>query len=183
MRFKIKHENFATIIVCLVFTVIAFLFLFLFAGWYLALWVWTGCMTVVSISAVIYFIGQLMGTAIIINDRTIIIRYIIRRKKIAVHEICDLDIEKYSRYRPGNRYRRSYTEYRMRMTINLISGKKLVLTDRATAVKGSILFKSYEEVPDEEVNLHKAYLAIRQRCIKYNNWQVAETAESDLSIS
>ncbi|MBQ8410738.1 MAG: hypothetical protein IJX15_03285 [Ruminiclostridium sp.] len=181
MKFKIKHENPATIIVCFVSIILAFLILFIFSSWDIALFIWIGGMGVGSIAAAIYFIEQLVGTAIIINDRTIIIKHLIRRKKISVQEICDIDIEKYKRYRSGGRYRRSYTEYRMRMTINLLSGK-LVLTDKATAVRNHFLSYEYEEIPDEEVNLHKAYLAIRQRCIKYNNWQVSETENPDSSI-
>ena len=131
-----------------------------------------------------FFIEQAVGVTIVVEDKTIIVKYLIRRKKIAVQNICNINAEKYKRYRKGNKYRRGYTEYRMRMTIELLSGKKLVITDRATAVRNEGIFRSaqYEEVPDEEVNLYKAYMAIRQRCIKYNGWQTAETADSDFPI-
>lgn len=176
MSFKIKHENFTNLIVCTVSTLLFFLILFFDFG--IILWGSIICWTVTGISAVLFFIEQIVGTAIVIEDRTIIIKYFIGRKKIAVEEICNLDIERYKRYRRGHG---AYTEYRLRMTINLLSGKKIVLTDKATGIKGAkgFLFSNYEEIPDEEVSLYKAYLAIRQRCVKHNNWQLNEPTSPD----
>lgn len=184
MTFKIKHENSTNLLVCLFSTLIAFLVLFAFPKETFSLFVWLIGMNIAGICVVFYFIEQAVGVTIVIEDKTIIVKYLIRRKKIAVHNICSLDIEKYKRYRKGNKYRSGYTEYRMRMAMELLSGKKLVLTDRATAVINEGVFHTrYEEIPDEEVNLNKAYLAIRQRCIKYNNWQVPETENADLPIT
>lgn len=171
--------------VCLFSVVIAFLVLFAFPEETISLFIWIGGIAIAHISAILYFVEQAVGTTIVIEDKTIIIKYIIRRKKIAVRNICNLNIEKYKRIRPGNRYRRGYTEYRMKMTMELLNGKKLVLTDRATAViKGGLLqLAEYREVPDEDVNLYKAHAAIRQRCIKYNGWQTSETENADLPVA
>ena len=184
MSFKIKHENSINLMVGLFSILIAFLVLFAFPKETFSLFVWIIGMGISVICAIFYFIEQAVGTTVVIEDKTIIVKYLIRRKKIAVQNICNINAEKYKRYRKGNKYRRGYTEYRMRMTIELISGKKVVLTDKATAVinEGIFLSARYEEIPDEEVSLYKAYMAIRQRCIKYNGWQIAETTESDLPI-
>ncbi|MBO5377410.1 MAG: hypothetical protein J6A41_03385 [Ruminiclostridium sp.] len=184
MSFKIKHENSINLMVGLFSILIAFLVLFAFPKETFSLFVWLIGMNISGICAIFYFIEQAVGTTVVVEDRTIIIKCLLRRRKITVQDICNINAEKYKRYRKGNKYRRGYTEHRMRMTIELLSGKKIVLTDKATAVRNEGLFGSaqYEEIPDEEVSLYKAYMAIRQRCIKYNGWQIAETPESDLPI-
>lgn len=178
MVFKIKHEKRSILIAALVFTLLFFLFLFIGLGPFL--WALLACGAASGISALLYFIEQAVGTAIVIEDRTVTIKHFLGWKKIAVESIYNLDIERYKRYRRGHGH---YTEYRMRLTINLLSGKKLVLTDKAMAVNSAagFLLSRYEELPDEEVELYKAYLAIRQRCVKYNHWQVNEAVNSDLS--
>lgn len=174
MVYKIKHEKKGILIVGLISLLLFYLFLFL--NWGMSLSVALVCMAVAVVFAILYFVEQIVGTAVIIEDRMVIIKYFVGRKKIAVEEIAYLDIEKYKRYRRGNAM---YTEYRMRMTINLLSGKKIVLTDKACAIKGvmGFLLSNYEEIPDEEVALYEAYLAIKQKCVKYKNWQ-----SSDITI-
>lgn len=178
MVFKIKHEKRSILIAALVCTLLFFLFLFI--GLVPFLWASSACGAIAGICALLYFIEQAVGTAIVIEDRTIIIKHLLGWKKIAVESIYNLDIERYKRYRRGHGH---YIEYRMRLTINLLSGKKLVLTDKAMAVNSvaGFLLSRREELPDEEVELYKAYLAIRQRCVKYNHWQVNEAVNSDLS--
>lgn len=181
MSFKIKHENSINLMVGVFSILIAFLVLFAFPKETFSLFVWIIGMGILGICAIFYFIEQAVGTTVVIEDRTIIIKCFLRRRKITVTEICNLSIKSYERYR---RKPTAHTEYRMRMTIELISGKKVVLTDTATAVTGmkGFLLCQYDKVPDEEVSLYKAYMAIRQRCIKYNGWQTAVPAESDLPI-
>ncbi len=156
MTFRIKHENKLYLIIPLISILLLFLFVFLNVIPFLFFVLFD---IIISLFFILYFVEQIVGTAIVIEDRTVTIKYLLGREIIAIEEICNLDIEPYQRYRRGNA---CYTEYRMRMTINLLSDKKIVLTDKATAVKGTagFLLNIRERVPDEDVELYKAYQII-----------------------
>ncbi len=158
MTFKIKHETKAILIICLITFILAFLTFFVASTVFLIVgFVLTGIM---FLSAILYFVEQTVGTKIIIGFDDITIKYVIGYKKFSASDIKNIDIEKYHRYRHG---RVTYTEYRMRMKIELYDGKTITLTDKATATTGTVAFllSKREEMENEDVALYNAYMAIK----------------------
>lgn len=159
MEFKIKHENMTSLIICLISFIAAFFLLFLNDT--IPSLPFFICISVTAITAILYFAEQLIGTAIIISGSEITIKYFIGKRTISAQEICDIKIERFTRYRKGNP---SYTEHRLRLIIKLHGGGTIRLTDKATAVKGKVafIFSRHKPVEDDDVNLYQAYLAIRE---------------------
>lgn len=162
MKYKTKHESKLFIIICLVSILLAILCMFAFIKFdipYQSILVFTN---VAVVAGILYFIEQLIGTAIIVdNDSVSISRFGIKRR-IPIGEIFNLSIENYQRYR---RKPLPHTDYRMRMTLNRLHGSDIVLTDNAATHKGlyGFLAGDYCRRPDEEVELYKAFMAIRSR--------------------
>ena len=158
MKFKIKHETFFYLIVSLISMSISLMFLSLNTD--ACILICLAFFVVADLFIVFHIIEHIAGITIVIQDKTVIIKSFLKRRKIAVSEISNLHIEKYSRYRHKPS---AHTEYRMRMTIELFNNKKIVLTDNATAVNNveGFLLSKYEEAPDEDVSLYKAYQIIK----------------------
>lgn len=162
MKFKVRHENKAFIIMGLISAILFFMFVFALTVVDLPIWTFVVSSGAAVIFAILYFIEQAVGTVIVIEDNAVVIKYFLGRKRIALEEINDVDIEQYERYR---RKPYHHTEYRMKMTISPGNGKKIVLTDKASAVSGvkGFFFGELERKPDDEVNLYKAYQIIMTR--------------------
>jgi len=154
MTFKIKHEKKLVMIIGLI-SVLLFFVLGFFAD-KIPLWILKTDIAIAVVSFILYFIGQAVGTFIVIENNIVTIKYLFGRKRISVEKIRNVDIESYHRHRRGNS---NYTEYRMRMTITLSDGKEIVLSDKAT--KSGFTFGVPEKLPDSEVPLYMAYTVIR----------------------
>lgn len=157
MEYKIKHENKIIIIIELIALLILIIMIFFASA--LPLWSFFLVIAVMIAYPFIYLIERAVGTSVIIRDDEMIIKYLIGKKKITFDEVADVQIKKYKRQR------HHHEDYRMRMTINLKSGKKTTLSDTAGAIKGvtGFLLSTPEELPDEDVTLYKIYQEIKSR--------------------
>jgi hypothetical protein len=160
MTYKIKHENFLFIIICLISTTLTFGIIFLETVVELPFEIIFVFIGITVISAICYFLEQLIGTRIVFKDNCMIIYYFLWIRKIPLNEIYNSSIEQYRRYRrkPFPHY-----EYRMRMVINVLRGKDIKLTDDATQEKGLSKYFSLENnrEPDEQVPLYQAYMQLK----------------------
>lgn len=164
MIFKIKNETKAVLIFGLVSVSLFFLLIFMMAlsppSWLLLIFLMVASAAMTA-TVILYFAEQAVGTSISIEDDTVTIKNLFGKKRINISDISNIDIEPYIRHR-HSKSSGCYTEYRMRMRINVNSGKDIVLTDSATAVTGlrGFVFANREQMPDEEVSLYQAYTVI-----------------------
>ena len=164
MTFRIRHESKLILMIPFVFVISLILSLILayadVSGKALLIPI-AVCGISMTLSIVLYFTEQLVGTSLTVDDGLLTIKGILGKKRIALDEIDRLDIEPYKRYRNPRRGA-SYTEYRMRMRIGVSTGKDVVLTDKATLWNGlsDRFFGISERMPDEDVPLFQAYRII-----------------------
>lgn len=163
MRFKIKHEVNGIQYVSLA-GILLFYFIVICWAQNIPIVLLFIDIAVTIISAIIYFIEQMVGTTVIVDSGVVIIKHLFSRKTIGIGEICGLNIERYHRRRKAARYAR-YTEYRLRLTIITSTGKDIILTDTATGANGPMHFISSNngELADEEVPLYHVYKAIKEQ--------------------
>ena len=122
-----------------------------------------------SVGSCMYFAEQLIGTVITVEDGFVTIKHLFGKTRIAFSEICSVQIERYRRIRkrkrtifPNGGYQ--FQEQRLRMTISVMHGNNIVLTDTAMTATGGLpggLFSTMEPLPDEAVPLYNAYQSIR----------------------
>ncbi len=164
MRFEIKHETKAILIITFVCVMLFYLTLFMTViTIYIAL-VSVFFFAVGIVFGALYFIEQILCTVIIVEEERITIKRIYGKQRIALDDISSVDIEPYTRRRKPGRGA-SYIEHRMRMTIRLNNGKEIILTDKATVVdgmKGFVLGKR-KKADDEDVPLYNAYQVIQAK--------------------
>lgn len=153
MAFKIKHEKLSILIFLIVsflllsvlsfFSVVEEKYLFLFFSLILQL-----------LLIFLFIIEQTTRTVIYVDDETVTIKHLFVKKRLDIRQISNIQTERYKR-----RHKNHFKECRMRMTISLNNGKKVMLND--TAMKGigtiGVLTLSSAELPDEEIELYKAY--------------------------
>lgn len=158
MIFRVKHEN----IISLVLLILSFL---VFGGLSFVFVVkempapFLMSMLVLQCTAIIMFaVLQTKKTVITVGNKTITIKYAFSKKTFNIGEIYDIRIDRYER-----RHKSHYIEKRMRMTLNLLNGKSIVLNDTAMSGTGGVLTIASREVSDEYVELYKAYQAIKSR--------------------
>lgn len=164
MTFRIRHETKAVLFIALAAMLLFFLFMFLSVISLFLIIVSTVFMAAALVCALLYFIEQAMGTSIIIEDSDITIKRLWKKNTIALSDIIDVRIEPYKRYRHPSRGA-TYTEFRMRMTIDVENGDDIVLTDKATGVNNAadFLLERHERIPDEDVPLYQAYQMIQSK--------------------
>ncbi len=159
MKFKIRNEFFPLKICCGVLPVLWFFSLvattltvenIALRGITLAICV--SLLALIFLSMILFFVDKAIGAVIEVDDTTVKVTQLFGRKKIAIKDIDDIEIEDYQR-RVIRRL-----EYRMKMTILYGGGKKLVLTDNASEIKGILAFLTAERtpLPDQEVTVCKA---------------------------
>jgi len=161
MKFKIKHETKGIIILALV-SIELFFLLIVLSGLNMPLWLLWVAIAAAVLSVLLYPLEQIVGTSIIVEESSVTVKKLFGKKTIAASEIDAIGIRPYERFRRPARAA-VYTEYRMQMTIALAGGDKVVLTDKATKVSGTkgFILGIRERIPDEEVELYKAYQIIR----------------------
>ena len=164
MRFEIKHETKAILII--VFVSIVFFYLSLFMT-LISIYLVSASMIFFAVGMVfgaLYFIEQISCTVITVEEENIIIKRIYGKQRIALYDISSVDIQPYKRLRKPGR-RASYVEHHMRMTIILNNGKKIILTDKATIVAGmkGFILGEYKKADDEDVPLYNAYQVIQTK--------------------
>jgi len=164
MTFRIRHETKAVLFIALAAMMLFFLFMFLSVISLFLIFVSTVFMAAALVCALLYFIEQAVGTSIIIEDSNITIKRLRKKNIIALSDIIDVRIEPYKRYRHPSRGA-TYTEFRMRMTIDVENGDEIVLTDKATVVDNAAGFLTgrHKRLPDEDVPLYQAYQVIRSK--------------------
>ena len=160
MSYRIKHETFFFIFVCLISILLGFGLFF----WYIFIdevdKIPYGIIVVLSgiatVAAILYFVERIMGTKIVFKDNCMVIYYLFRIKKIPLSNIFNVNIEEYKRYR-----RKPYPhhDYRMRMVISVLKGSDIKLTDDASVFNGSLLLQK-ERRPKEEVALYQVYMQL-----------------------
>ncbi len=157
MKFKIKHEQKWILFTILAAGLLFFIFVVLSVKWF-SRWLLMADIAIVILTMMLYFTEQLIGTSVRVGGNTVTIKYIFHKRIIAVSDISDLNIEAYQRIRRRGGGAASQ-EKRMRMTISLLDGKDIILTDKAE--KSGFALTEPEKLPDSEVPLYKAYTAIK----------------------
>ena len=161
MKYRIKHETYAVLIIALIAT------LFFFAAVLLLdidirSWVIKADVAILILSILFFIVEKIMGTYIIVGDRTVTIRRLTGWKTLHYEEIGGISVEQYERYR---RKPVPHTDHRMRMNISIITGRDIKLTDDAGTLDGFFGFITgvRDRRLDEEVPLYKAYMDIKPR--------------------
>lgn len=173
MSFKIKHENTAVKIISIVSIILWFQAVCGFCmicDSFDEIPVWLILPFVVILilllaGSCLYFAEQLIGTVITVEDGFVTVKHLFGKKRIAFSDISNVQIERYRRIRkkkniltPRGGYQ--FMEQRLRMTISVVNGKNIVLTDTAMTATGGLpggLFSTMEPLPDEAVPLYNAY--------------------------
>ncbi len=159
MSFRIRNEFFPLKVVLAVASVLWFISvmsLSLFKGvielWGIAIGICIGLAALIVISLILFFIDKAMGAVITVDDRSVMIRQMFGKRKIALEDIEELDFEDYSR-----RVKR-HKEYRIKMAIICSGGKKITLTDNASRINGLLGFVTgeREEIPYSDIPLYQA---------------------------
>ena len=111
-----------------------------------------GLLALLFLVMIIYFIDRAVGATIKVDDTTVTVSQLFGRKKIAIDEIEDMEIEDYFRTVIRSRV------YRMKLTIFYSGGRKLVLKDNASKINGlwGFVTGEREDLPDQEVTLYQA---------------------------
>ncbi|MBQ6181446.1 MAG: hypothetical protein IJK31_07135 [Ruminococcus sp.] len=163
MSFKIRHETKWIIFLALISVVLLFLAIVL-SVLKMSLWMLWTAIAAVTLSMILYFAEQAVGTSITVEENFVIVKRLFGKKIIAVSEINAVDIKNYERVRK-RAGAAAYTEYRMRMTIVLSNGDNIVLTDNATKLDGTkgFVLGIRERAQDEDVELYRAYKIINTK--------------------
>ena len=111
-----------------------------------------GLLALLFLVMIVYFIDRAVGATIKVDDTTVTVSQLFGRKKIAIDEIEDMEIEDYFRREIRRRV------YRMKLTIYYSGGRKLVLKDNASKINGlwGFVTGEREELPYQEVTLYQA---------------------------
>ena len=111
-----------------------------------------GLLALLFLVMIVYFIDRAVGATIKVDDTTVTVSQLFGRKKIAIDEIEDMEIEDYFRTVIRSRV------YRMKLTIFYSGGRKLVLKDNASRINGlwGFVTGEREDLPDQEVTLYQA---------------------------
>ena len=164
MIFKIRHETKAVLFITLTAMLLFFALMFISVYSMKLIFVSLPFLAVSLICSLLYFIEQAVDTTLIVEDSELTIKRLWKRDTIFLSDINDVRIEPYKRYRHPSRGA-AYTEFRMRMTIDVENNGKIVLNDKATGIKSAagFLLGRRERIPDEDVPLYKAYQVIQSR--------------------
>lgn len=156
MTFKIKHEK-ISILILLIFSFLLLSVLsfdFVVKEKYLLLFF---SLILQLLLIVMFIIEQTTRTIINVDDEKVTIKHLFVKKRLDIKQISNIQTERYKRM-----HKNHFKECRMRMTIRLYNGQKVVLND--TAMKGmgtiGVLTLNSNELPDEEIELYKAYQSI-----------------------
>ncbi len=159
MKFKIENENIITLRICLASMLIAvFLYMANNSRPDIAFCI---CAAVNVITGIMCLLDKFVGTSIIIDGREITIKYVFGKKVIYVEEIYDI---RYERYIVEQKRRSVFPdEPRLRVFIELHSDETIILTDKAYIKDKNrkYIISRLKELPDEEVVLYRAYMAIK----------------------
>ena len=157
MSYKIKHES-------LIFPIIMMGVMLLLLGTTvfdigLSTWGLKIFFGIMIILPFLHLITNMVGVTVIFEDSYMVIKSLWSKKEIAYDPITDVTTKRYKRRR---RYR---YDIRMKMTINLANGKKIVLNDNAGEFRGvsSFMRSTPYDKPDEEVPLYQVCQMIRSK--------------------
>lgn len=161
MKYRIKHQSptYAVIaIVCMMFMIGT-----VFVNDILSFKIMYVFYAIMLLAIFFNLIESAVGVTVIGEDSYMIIKSLWRRKRIDFDQITDVTTKRYKKRR---RYR---YDIRMKMTISLANGKKVVLNDNAGEFRGvsSFLRSNPFDKPDEEVPLYQVCQMIRSK-IGYN---------------
>lgn len=135
MQYKIKNENYTFYIISGILFFLGFLFLMITGVTHIRIFL--DCMILFfALSAVglICAISYLLfRTTILVTDDTVTIKHLFLRRKILVKDIVSVNIDTIERYR---RKPEPHHEFKKKMTISSLSGKKVVLYDDASEING-----------------------------------------------
>ncbi|WP_028520929.1 hypothetical protein [Ruminococcus flavefaciens] len=164
MIFKIRHETKTVLLITLAAMLLFFALMFISVYSLKLILLSLPFLAVSLVCSLLYFIEQAVGTTLIVEDSELTIKRLWKRDTIALSDINDVRIEPYKRHRHPSRGA-AYTEFRMRMTIDVENNGEIVLNDKATGIKSAagFLLGRRERIPDEDVPLYKAYQVIQSK--------------------
>ena len=157
MKYRIRHQN-PTFAIILLFCILL-VFASAFFNTIVPIWVLEVHFAVILLTVLLSLIDTTVGVTVIGEDSYMIIKSLWRRRRIDFDQITDVTTKRYKRRR---RYR---YDIRMKMTINLSNGKKIVLNDNAGEFRGvsSFMRSTPYDKPDEEVPLYQVCQMIRSK--------------------
>ena len=164
MIFRIKHETKTVLFIAFAAMLLFFALMFISVYSLKLILVSLPFLAVSLVCSLLYFIEQAVGTTLIVEDSELTIKHLWKRDTISLSDINDVRIEPYKRHRRPSRGV-AYTEFRMRMTIDVGNSGEIVLNDKATGIKSAagFLLGKRERIPDEDVPLFKAYQVIQSK--------------------
>ncbi len=166
MKFKIRNEYIPIKILLIVLPILWFISLIglpLAHGnvrlWGIAIGVCAGLLALLFLTLIPYFVDKAIGAVIEVDDTTVKVSSLFLRKKILIDEIEDMETEEYRRTVIH------HTEYRMKLIIIYGGGKKLILKDNASEIKGIVGFLTGERtpLPYQEIPVYQAYIYIKSK--------------------
>lgn len=159
MKYRIKHENLFLQVTGILLTFLTFILLAVNMHSVTLFWAMIVSLALTVITAVLCIIDKIAGASIVIRDDTVTVTRLFGRKRIKAGDIASVSIEDITRYR---RKPEPHYEYRKKMTMLLVSGKKTVLTDNASEINGLIGFVTGQRdmKQDDDIPLFQAYLEI-----------------------
>lgn len=158
MEYKIKNENRVLYIIGTVLFLLAFCSLFAEASTHSPFFFY--CMIVLFafalLSLILAILCNVCRTKLTVSEDSVTIKNLFGKKTILLKDILAVNIDTIKRYR---RKPEIHYEYKKKMTINVRSGKRIVLYDDASEINGLTGFVTgdRDEMPDYRVPLCQAY--------------------------
>lgn len=162
-KFFIRHET--TVVLHALFAVVVVMIIGTIAFtsartvW---LWFFPTTSALVLAGLLFYFLEQIIGTRVYVDDEFVTIYYFLRYKKIDIKNIHHIDLDEYSR-----RIRYRGREYRVRMTLHMTQGKDIILNDNTTWRRtiAAYMFNLTESRPLSDTRIYRLYLEIESKLI------------------
>lgn len=162
-KFFIRHET--TVVLHALFAVVVVMIIGTIAFTSArTVWPWFFATTSALVLAGIlfYFLEQIIGTRVYVDDEFVTIHYFLRYKKIEIKNIHHIDLDEYSR-----RIRYRGREYRIRMTLHMTQGKDIILNDNITWRRtiAAYILNLTESRPLSDTRIYRLYLEIESKLI------------------
>lgn len=162
MKYRIKHQNRAFQVAAMAaMCAYALLLCLSFAVQSMVLYrVLTGALILAIALTALCLLDMLIGGAIVVDDRQVTVSHLFFRRTCPIRNIVSVITENIEIHR---KFPSDHFEYRLKMTLSVIPGNALVLTDNATAgfELFGIVFGSKDRRLDKDIPLYQAYEHIK----------------------
>lgn len=120
----------------------------------------TGALILAVALTALCLLDMLVGGSIYVDDSKVTVSHLFFRKSVSIRSIVSVVTENIEIHR---RFPSDHFEYRLKMTLSVIPGNPLILTDNATAGLElfGIVFGSKDRRLDKDIPLYQAYEHIK----------------------